>query len=314
MEFWAEFDQVFAFERNVAYDSKLIARIEANKKSLENTLFVDRLLRALNIDTASQLYPPRENAGLRELHNRIVSSPFPAHHKQSLIYYILRDLVDQDIPSQFAERSFMPENYRLFVDGLWHLDRFQFQEALRSLTDPSLIPTFPDEILYTLCVIPKNNNSFAIAYYLSTSPPLATEKTLNAFFAVLCRTSVTEAFYFTRKQPEPLRQKLQNSLIVSVLSSKPGRMRSERAAELINLPFDRSEEETFEECLLRGPAKHYNGSKDTVLMRRVAMGDLDGLASGLENVAGRRLDGLNWDDFKRNLKPASGVSICSNML
>lgn len=154
-------------------------------------------------------------------------------------------------------------------------------------------------------MLPQDNDSYAIAYYLATSPPLTTEKTLNAFFATLCRTSVTDAFYFTRKQPEPLRQKLQNSLIVSVLSCKPSQERSERANELINLPLDESEEKLFEECLLHGPARHYSGSKDTLFMRRIAMGSLDHLTAGLENMAGRRLNGVNWDDFKKHLEPAS---------
>ncbi|KAI5301452.1 hypothetical protein KEM56_001707 [Ascosphaera pollenicola] len=305
MEFWEDFDSAFAFKRNIAYDPQTISQIETTRKTLGNTLFVDRLLTALNIEAASSLYPPKGHSGLRELHNQIVSSSFPAREKQSILYYILRDLAEPNTLSQFAERSFLPDNYRIFVDGLWHLDNLQFHNALRCLTDPSLIPTFPDEILYAFCVLPKDNDKFAIAYYLSTSPPLATEKALHAFFTVLCRTSVTDAFYFTRKQPEPLRRKLLDSLVSSILSSRPGEKRSERASELINLPFDESEEEIFEESLLHGSAKHYSGSKDTLLMRRIAIGNLSHLTSGLENVAGRRLDGLNWDDFKRNLRPAS---------
>ncbi|KAI5310245.1 hypothetical protein KEM55_000068, partial [Ascosphaera atra] len=59
MEFWEDFDTTFAFKRNIAYDTKLIDQIEANRKALESTLFVDRLLTALNIDSR-ELHPAHE--------------------------------------------------------------------------------------------------------------------------------------------------------------------------------------------------------------------------------------------------------------
>ncbi|KAI5273221.1 hypothetical protein KEM52_005094, partial [Ascosphaera acerosa] len=49
MEFWEQFDEVFSLESQAAYAASLVARIEAHRKALENTLFVDRLLRALSI-------------------------------------------------------------------------------------------------------------------------------------------------------------------------------------------------------------------------------------------------------------------------
>ncbi|KAI5282758.1 hypothetical protein KEM52_003604 [Ascosphaera acerosa] len=310
---------------------------------------------------ASRLYPPRDPDGLRELHRQIVASPCPAHQKQSLIYYVLRDLTDQpDALARFVERSFLPDNYRLFVDGLWHLDRLHFhvsesggwafdrrgiQDALRCLTDPSLIPTFPDEILYTLCVLPKDNDGrLALAYYTCTSPPLADPKALRAYFAVLCRTSITAAFYFARRQQpdETVRRELLDALIVFVMSSatstsakggaagsggsddgssgsgnssvgskSAGAVRVRRANELVSLPFDDEEARHFEECLLRGPARHYVGAKDTVLMRRVLTGKTAAgeLARGVESLDGKRVDGLNWVDFRKALAPSSATEL-----
>ncbi|KZZ97123.1 hypothetical protein AAP_00766 [Ascosphaera apis ARSEF 7405] len=127
MEFWEDFDSLFAFKQKITYPGKLATDIEGNRKALGNTLFIDRLLNALGIEEETSLYPPTGNASLRKLHSRIVSSSFPAHEKQSILYYILRDLSVDDTPSKFAERSFLPENYRLFVDGLWYLDRLEFK-------------------------------------------------------------------------------------------------------------------------------------------------------------------------------------------
>ena len=77
---------------------------------------------------ASKLYPPRSNQDLRTLHERIVSSPSPDHHKQSLLYYILKDIPhSSQLAESFAKDYFLPSKYKIFVDGLWFLDRLRFE-------------------------------------------------------------------------------------------------------------------------------------------------------------------------------------------
>ncbi|KAK2794210.1 hypothetical protein FQN51_000911 [Onygenales sp. PD_10] len=307
---WEDFDATFSFKRDFAYDPKTFAQISSNRRALENTLFVDRLLKVLGIDAAARVYPPKSNQALRNLFAQIVSSTSPNHHKQALIYYILRDCRstgDGDASLQFARRCYLPEKYRLIIEGLWYLDSLEFRRALEYLTEPSLIPTFPDEILYVLSTLPKQDDTLATAYYLTVSPPLAFQpKALNAYFAVLCRTRITESFYFTRKQNDALHRELLEQLIVFVHMSKVGEARANRAMDLINLPFNEEEEKWFEECLLQGKAKHLQGAKDTVMMRRVATGQLENL-SDLEALGGRKIEGLNWDDLKKNLRPTSSL-------
>lgn len=50
MEFWEEFDSLFAFKQKITYPGKLATDIEGNRKALGNTLFIDRLLNALGIE------------------------------------------------------------------------------------------------------------------------------------------------------------------------------------------------------------------------------------------------------------------------
>ncbi|PGH19309.1 hypothetical protein AJ80_04062 [Polytolypa hystricis UAMH7299] len=307
---WEDFDATFAFKRDLSYDSRLIEQVVSNRRALENVLFVDRLLKAINIKAASKVYPPRSNGTLRQLFQQIVTSSSPNHHKQSLIYYILRDCRnagDGDPSLQFARKYCLPEKYRLFTEGIWHLDKLEFRKALECLTEPSLIPTFPDEILYVLSTLPKPDYSLATAYYLTVSPPLASPKTLHAYFDVLCQTRITESFYFTRKQDDNLRHELLERLIVFVHSTKAGELKANRAMDLINLPLSEVEEQWFEECLLRGKAKHLQGAMDTVMMRRIATGRLENLGHDLEALDGRRIDGLNWNDLKNNLQPGASL-------
>lgn len=178
------------------------------------------------------------------------------------------------------------------------------QRAIEYLAEPSLIPTFPDEILYALTLpdIPKHDDSLAIAYYLTVAPPLATEKVQQAFFETLCRSSVTEAFYFSRKYDENHRRNFFKQLVGSVHKSGPGQTRSRRAMELVGLPLGEDEEQWFEESLLHESASSLPGSKDTVMMRRLAMGQVHGIGAELESLGGKKVDGLNWDDLRQSMQ------------
>jgi hypothetical protein len=61
------------------------------------------------------------------------------HDQQSLIYYILRDLQSRTRdPAQFARNVSLPEQYRIFMDGLWFLDHLKFEVGLHpSCRDPN---------------------------------------------------------------------------------------------------------------------------------------------------------------------------------
>ncbi|KAL1958508.1 hypothetical protein VTO42DRAFT_4372 [Malbranchea cinnamomea] len=310
MALWEDFNVTFSFKRDFCYDVKTIDLLISSRRTLNNVLFFDRLLQIIGVEAASRAYPPRSNQALRNLYEQIIASGSPNHFKQSVIYYILRDcrsIGAGDGGTQFIQRSYLPEKYRLFIDGIWHLDRLEFKRALEYLTEPSLIPTFPDEILYVLATVPKQDDSLALAYFLTASPPLASPEVLEAYFATLCRTSVTESFYFSRQRDAKTRQTLLEQLVVSVLETDPGERRAKRAMELISLPLDEQEEAWFEECLLRGKAKNLQGAKDTAMMRRVATGRVDNLGNELEALGGRRIEGVNWDDLKQNLRQSTSL-------
>ncbi|KAE8356576.1 hypothetical protein BDV28DRAFT_154583 [Aspergillus coremiiformis] len=310
---WEEFDSVFSFNKNFTYDGKAIEQILSNRRALDNQLFADKLLGLLGVKAVTKLYPPRSNADLRTLFEHIVSSPLDIHHKQALIYYLLKDCrAANDPASQFSRRFHLPEKYRFFIEGLWNLDRLEFRRAIEYLTEPSIIPTFPDEILYalTLPTLPKHDDSLIMAYYLTVSPPLASAKVQKAVFKTLCRSSITEAFYFTRNYDDSLRQNYIGQLIEFVLTTEAGEIRSKRAMELIGLPFDDQEEDWFEDSLLRGSTKGLHGAKDTIMMRRLATGKLDNLSADLESLGGKKIDGLNWDILREGIQQSKTFKRC----
>ncbi|GLI75477.1 hypothetical protein PoHVEF18_003731 [Penicillium ochrochloron] len=307
---WEDFNHIFSFNKKYSYDAKVVEQIISNRKALENQLFADRLLGLAGITGVTKVYPPKSNADLRSLIEHIVSSELDIHHKQALVYYILKDCRSApEAAPHFAQDCHLPEKYRLFIEGLWNLDRLEFRRAIEFLAEPSLIPTFPDEILHvlTLSQLPKHDDSLAIAYYLTAAPPLATEKVQRAFFETLCRSNVTEAFYFTRKYDESQRRSYFEQLVEFVHKTPAGQTRSKRAMELVGLPLGEDEEEWFEETLLHGSARSFPGAKDTVMMRRLATGQMSGLGTELESLGGKKVDGLNWDTLRESMRQTQNV-------
>lgn len=79
--------------------------------------------------SVSDLYPAESHRNLRLLHEKIISSSSPDHYKHSALYYLLKDLqkYSHQSPRDFASASYLPGKYRTFVDGIWQLDRFEFE-------------------------------------------------------------------------------------------------------------------------------------------------------------------------------------------
>ena len=46
---WEDFDTIFYFNKNFAYDDKIIDQILSNRRALENQLFADRLFGLLGV-------------------------------------------------------------------------------------------------------------------------------------------------------------------------------------------------------------------------------------------------------------------------
>ncbi len=183
------------------------------------------------------------------------------------------------------------------VSGLWELDHCQFSKALEHLTDPSLTPTFTDDILLVLLQHSKCDDALAMAYYVTVRPPLRNQQTLDLLFALFVRTNVIEAYNFAKQSPH--RRRLFEELIVSVHRKEVSEARAQRALQLLGLPFTEEEAAWFEECLLHGRAAKLPGAKDSVLMRRLATGNLQSGSDAVDRLKGTKIDGVNWEDIRQ---------------
>ena len=319
---WQDFDDVFKQKPDYAPDHKTVENILRHRKEFGDELFFDRIWKSIGLNhreldsipfsaliliavASRKNYPPKSNQDLRNLWSKIVQLPAPDEQKLALLYYIILDCRQSiNTDNFFARRTFLPQKYQLLVQGLWELDHAQFSRALEHLTDPSLALPFADEILYSLLRHPKCDRALAVAFYISVSPPLKAQKTLDAYFELLFSNNLVEAYYFTRKQDELTHKTLLERLIVKVHEEKIGNTRAEQATLLVGLPFSTEEETWFEECLLHGAASKLQGAKDSVIVRRIATGKSAAEPAILNRLKGGDIDGVSWDIVRKSIADA----------
>ncbi|PQE13350.1 ELYS-like domain protein [Rutstroemia sp. NJR-2017a BVV2] len=308
---FSNFDEVFDFDPDCSYDTIAVQRIEGNRKTLEG-LFVDILMKNASIRRPVKYYPPKTNSDLRNLHKAIVETAGEDHVKLSILYYLLLDFDAptgrRDYSMSFEQRSFLPQKYQIYIKGLWHMDRLDFESALEYLTYPSLLPTFADEILEVLVRHSKHDLAVPLAYYHTVHPTLTGSSATESLFSAIARTSVTEAFYFSRGQADSARRHMFELLISAVLSNSSPETIADRSVELVNLPFTQEEEAWFEDYLLRGEGRAIRKGRDTVMMRRIGMGKFSETLS-LKGIGGRSVGGLDWDRLSAAVKEGLGPRI-----
>ncbi|KAI0891011.1 nuclear pore complex assembly-domain-containing protein [Annulohypoxylon nitens] len=273
----SQFDRIFGSLDPFPYNRSFTQNLEASRRSLEGFLFIDRVLKALNLSKATSHYPPKNKDALRQLYEHISESKNATiHHKLSVVYYILLDVDEQNGTSQaeaYSQRASIPKKYKIFMKGLWHMDALQFELALQYLTHPSLQPDFVDDIITVLVRHSKNGDySLPLAYYHTVQPIIQSSAALELLFDSLARSSVVDAFQFSRSHADFMRRQLFQRLVLSVLGSTHNEGASEKALDLTSLPFDPQEEQWFKECLDGSEGKRLPVAKDTLLMRRIATG------------------------------------------
>ncbi|KAI4698004.1 hypothetical protein J4E85_006230 [Alternaria conjuncta] len=320
-----DFDAVY---RNLHYNDGLVQEIQSYRTALGGRTFFERLLTLLNIK-GSKMYPPKSSQQLQELHQRITSSNTTLHNKHCLVFYLLKDLSAQhheatELAESFAKDVHLEKRFWTFVEGLWFLDHLQFATAVGHLTYPGIIPTFPDEIMYTLLTGQDKVSSMgmardpkddilALAYYNCVRPPLEDQKTRDEFAKYLAGRNVTEMYQWIHSRPEYEQRPLLEILIEQTLDHQPWSQdpehemytRDAKAFELAGLPFSEDEEEFIEKFLTEGRGRTFQSAQDLVMMRRIATGKLSDVASDM-GTRGRRIDGVNWESLKDGVKRGLG--------
>jgi hypothetical protein len=278
-----------------------------------------------NADSLSgrRIYPPHSIDQLHDLHGRILAAPIAQHYKQSLLFYLLKDLAFPrhevpDIADSFARNVHLPRRFWTFIEGLWALDHLQFETAVGNLTHPSIIPTFPDEILAALLhrkTYPEElegGDVLPLTYYNCVKPPLADEHIKVDFVRYLADRNVTETYYWIHARPSSDHRPLLEVLIESTLRSGTGGAagdepypRQDKAMELVGLPLTEEEEGWLESYLTEGNGRNFRNAMDTVLVRRLATGKLSEV-TGETRFKAKTVEGVNWDMLRDGVERGVG--------
>jgi len=189
--------------------------------------------------------------------------------------------------------------------GLWHMDRQNFEEAVQYLTHPSLIPTFADEILELLVRTSNKDLSLPLAYYHTVQPTLIGQQAIECLFSAIARTSVLEAFYFSRGQPAYTRQHMFEMLVALVLNNSRSDTIAGRSVELVNLPLTPEEDYWLEEYLVRGEGRALKKGKDTLMMRKIGTGNFSE-SLDLKGNSHRAVGGLDWGTLSDAIQEGLG--------
>ncbi|KFX94520.1 hypothetical protein O988_06254 [Pseudogymnoascus sp. VKM F-3808] len=303
------FDDVFGFDPKYSYSAEAVESIEQHRAAFEG-LFVDRVLKLLGIKRPNKSYPPKSNGDLKSLHQAVVSSNAAHHTKLSLLYYILLDCDEKTRnnahSNAFEEASFIPKKYQIFMKGLWHMDRAEFETALQNLTHPSLIPTFQEEILEVLVKnSPADDMRLPLAYYHTVLPALISTPALDSLFLAIARTSVTEAFFFLRGQSELDQNRMFEALLRFMTQEPLGERTAARGIELANLPFNKEEEALFEQVLTGMGGRTAARARDLVMLRRIGTGKFNE-ALDVDCNRSKTVGGLNWESLQEGIREGLG--------
>ncbi|KAF1938958.1 hypothetical protein EJ02DRAFT_409417 [Clathrospora elynae] len=325
-----DFDAVF---RGLDYSDGLVAEIQEFRTALGGRTFFERLLDLLKIKGRA-LYPPKTRQQLHDLHQRIISSDTTLHNKHCLVFYLLKDLSPQhhestELSAAFACDVHLEKRFWTFIEGLWSLDHLQFAIAVGHLTHPSIIPTFPDEIMHTLLVgrgwltiagmsMDSSDDVLALAYYNCVKPPLEEQKVRIEFARYLADRNVTDMYYWIHSRPEYEQKPLLEILVEETLQRhvnaprrSPGSQlysREAKAVELVSLPFTDEEEGFIEKFLTEGKGRMYESAEDTVMMRRMVTGRLTDVAAANKTTytGARPLGRVDWAILKDGVKRGLG--------
>ena len=163
------------------------------------------------------------------------------------------------------------------------------QTAVEYVAHPSLDPDFADDIIITL--VRHADAGLALSYYYSVQPILQSSVALELLFDAMARTNVTEALLYSRTYPSHTRLQLFRKWIAAALDATGDDLAS-RTSELAFMPFDKAEEEWFEEYLTVGEGRALKKAKDTLLIRKIACDRFTELGKGASGQWAGVLDGI----------------------
>ncbi|KAH8549989.1 nuclear pore complex assembly-domain-containing protein [Umbelopsis sp. PMI_123] len=188
VEEWSHFDEK-AFK--TCYSSKEVKAIQKQRKAMHGELFLDKLLKFAHVNVS--LYPPRNTNDLHKLYNSIQKCDLDILRKHSLVYYLLLDWKNAS-QARYARRYLIPSQFQKLMDGYWAMDHGQYEDGVKSLTDPGVEADWSDKILLTLYELSSHHLALQYATISKHRSDISEDIILRMKLFVKC--DIVRAFYF----------------------------------------------------------------------------------------------------------------------
>ncbi|KAK9390610.1 nuclear pore complex assembly-domain-containing protein [Lipomyces mesembrius] len=250
------------------YDRQLLNYLSMQRNKLDGYLFFDLLATGIAaVSDAQDLYPPRDTTSLQDLYDHIAAANADILKKHCLLYYILKDYGSQRA-SDYVDSVLLPDAHKRLIDGVYALDRFQFQGAMKNLTHPSVRLQFTEKILSTLLKYCDDGPQYIRIYVAVTNPTLDTREATIMYLDALSRVSIFSALEFVRTTPPEDRAENYRMLIDFCLSHGP----DSSAYQIANLPLAEEEEKIVLNYLATSPDAT---AKNILIVRELHRGHVD---------------------------------------
>lgn len=163
-----------------------------------------------------------------------------------MVLYLLKDW-NNDRASSYETTALIPLQYRKAMQGYWLMDHNEPEQAIGFLTDPSVTPDFVEKIVADLAHTASPR--LALDFYEFSGANITSEESAKLHMDLLCHTSISDAFFFTRSCD------LDDNLLVQLFSfcfAEP--LRKDAVETLMTLPFSEKEEAGLVEYCSRSTA------------------------------------------------------------
>lgn len=286
------------------YSPALVSTIKSNRANRNGKLLFDIMAHEVADIDSTSLYPPTDAAQASKLISLFASQDNTQPlHKVCLTYYVFldypEDLTQGDhLGYYFADETDMPRGFRELVEGLWCIDRQQYDQGLKHLCHPEVRPTFVDEIISAL-----PDGKHVLAYITSSSPKLLNDKTVSRCVNALCSVSLFQALEFARSASSDVQEDLLAEITKFCFANDPRR----NIWRLANLPLSKTEDKLLVERILPSiissstEETERSLAKDILLVRSLHTGNKEAAALVSELKGSTSAGGISWTNLAQGL-------------
>ncbi|KAK7206635.1 nuclear pore complex assembly-domain-containing protein [Myxozyma melibiosi] len=250
----------------IPYSRDLNNRITMQRNKLDGYLFFDLWSSDVaGVADMSSLYPPQSLDMLRDLYIQVITAESDVLKQRCILYYLKKDF-SEEAADEFCESTAFPATQKKLVDGIYALDRFDFETAMRNLTAPGVRLQFTEKMLLTLLQYSDNGPRYVRMLVFTSRPKLDSKNCKKLYLEALSRISVSSALEFVRTTTpiEDRAEYLQSMIGFCLSTGKPS-----SAYDIANLPLLDYEEAMILDYLMSKPDA---SAKNILLVRELHRG------------------------------------------